>query len=71
MKRFIKAFGRFIRIFLTVIAVIMIVVGCLGWGYSHVANWSPAVAKALITALLFAVLLVLIKVMIKRGRNYD
>lgn len=66
VARTILSVGRAI---LTILAILMIVVGVAGWGYTRVASSSPAMAKGLIVALLALLVLVAVRLLVNRRKQ--
>lgn len=57
------------RTILTILAILMILVGVVGWGYTRVASTSPAMANGLVVALLALLVLVTIRILVNRRKQ--
>ncbi|MCK8410892.1 hypothetical protein [Erwinia amylovora] len=66
MARSVLSIGRKI---LTLLAIVMILVGVVGWAYTRVASTSPAMANGLVVALLTLVALIIFRVLINRRNS--
>ncbi len=66
IARNVLSIGRKI---LTLLAILMILVGVVGWAYTRVASTSPAMANGLIVALLALLVLVAIRLLVDRRKQ--
>lgn len=66
IARNVLSIGRKI---LTLLAILMILVGVVGWAYTRVASTSPAMANGLIVALLALLVLVAIRLLVNRRKQ--
>lgn len=57
------------RTILTILAILMILVGVVGWAYTRVASTSPAMANGLVVALLALLVLVTIRILVNRRKQ--
>lgn len=65
IARNVLSIGRKI---LTLLAILMILVGVVGWAYTRVASTSPVMANGLIVALLALLVLVAIRLLVNRRK---
>lgn len=66
IARNVLSIGRKI---LTLLAILMILVGVVGWAYTRVASTSPAMANGLIVALLALLVLIAIRLLVNRRKQ--
>lgn len=66
IARSVLSIGRKI---LTLLAIVMILVGVVGWAYTHVASTSPAMANGLVVALLALLVLIAIRILVNRRKS--
>ncbi|EAB4047413.1 hypothetical protein D6F26_16045 [Salmonella enterica] len=66
IARNVLSIGRKI---LTLLAILMILVGVVGWAYTRVASTSPTMANGLVVALLALLVLVAIRLLVNRRKQ--